>query len=209
LNATIDAASSNGGCVSINFLGWDICDDDRIIYGCIAAFILLLIIIFLVVIIRSLCCNPNKHAQMRNELALSSPIVIHRDGKSGGAALARGPSAMRRGSDAQRANNDNFVIQSHPMSLVGLKQAVRNPSQLHQEFSTVPLYDVDTTLLPAGSNQKNRYDDINPNPSSMVVLEQTGSELTSYINANYIRGWNNRPYIATQGPMIHTIEVRA
>lgn len=97
-------------------------------------------------------------------------------------------------------------ILSHPVSLVGLKQLVKNPAQVYAEFDKMPQYQADTSGLPPGFEQKNRYDDVAPNARSLVTLRQTGGELTKYINANFIRGWGNRMYIATQAPMIHTIE---
>uniref|UniRef100_A0A3Q3FM96 protein-tyrosine-phosphatase n=1 Tax=Labrus bergylta TaxID=56723 RepID=A0A3Q3FM96_9LABR len=54
-----------------------------------------------------------------------------------------------------------------------------------------------------------RYKTILPNPESRVVLKSTEEEAgpDRYINANYIRGYKGAPkaYIATQGPMLHTV----
>uniref|UniRef100_A0A3B3QL99 protein-tyrosine-phosphatase n=1 Tax=Paramormyrops kingsleyae TaxID=1676925 RepID=A0A3B3QL99_9TELE len=56
---------------------------------------------------------------------------------------------------------------------------------------------------------KNRYRTILPNPHSRVILKTKNANdpLSSYINANYIRGFLGfeRAYIATQGPMINTV----
>uniref|UniRef100_A0A667XZK7 protein-tyrosine-phosphatase n=1 Tax=Myripristis murdjan TaxID=586833 RepID=A0A667XZK7_9TELE len=56
---------------------------------------------------------------------------------------------------------------------------------------------------------KNRYKTILPNPHSRVVLRSKSSNdpLSSYINANYIRGYlgDERAFIATQGPMVNTV----
>jgi protein tyrosine phosphatase len=43
--------------------------------------------------------------------------------------------------------------------------------------------------------------------SRVKLLEISGDPITTYINANYIRGWpcDQRTYIATQGPMTNTI----
>nr|XP_020474635.1 tyrosine-protein phosphatase non-receptor type 7-like [Monopterus albus] len=60
-----------------------------------------------------------------------------------------------------------------------------------------------------GHMMKDRYKTILPNPESRVILrspeEDTGSD--RYINANYIKGYRGAPraYIATQGPMPHTV----
>uniref|UniRef100_A0A3B4AV26 protein-tyrosine-phosphatase n=1 Tax=Periophthalmus magnuspinnatus TaxID=409849 RepID=A0A3B4AV26_9GOBI len=56
---------------------------------------------------------------------------------------------------------------------------------------------------------KNRYKTILPNPHSRVILKSKNCNdlLGSYINANYIRGYlgDERAYIATQGPMVNTV----
>ncbi|XP_054637470.1 tyrosine-protein phosphatase non-receptor type 7-like isoform X2 [Dunckerocampus dactyliophorus] len=56
---------------------------------------------------------------------------------------------------------------------------------------------------------KDRYKTILPNPESRVILTCTEEEggPDRYINANYIRGYRGAPraYIATQGPMVHTV----
>ncbi|XP_029291515.1 tyrosine-protein phosphatase non-receptor type 7-like [Cottoperca gobio] len=56
---------------------------------------------------------------------------------------------------------------------------------------------------------KDRYKTILPNPESRVVLRSPEEEAgpDRYINANYIRGYKgaSRAYIATQGPMLHTV----
>ncbi|KAM9344338.1 tyrosine-protein phosphatase non-receptor type 7-like isoform 2-T6 [Pholidichthys leucotaenia] len=59
-----------------------------------------------------------------------------------------------------------------------------------------------------GHTMKDRYKTILPNPESRVILrcpEDLGPD--RYINANYIRGYKGAPraYIATQGPMVHTV----
>ncbi|KAJ6655305.1 hypothetical protein lerEdw1_005497 [Lerista edwardsae] len=63
----------------------------------------------------------------------------------------------------------------------------------------------------AGSNKenikKNRYKDILPYDQTRVVLNLLTEEgQTDYINANFIQGVDNkRCYIATQGPLPHTV----
>uniref|UniRef100_A0A3Q4B847 protein-tyrosine-phosphatase n=1 Tax=Mola mola TaxID=94237 RepID=A0A3Q4B847_MOLML len=56
---------------------------------------------------------------------------------------------------------------------------------------------------------KDRYKTILPNPESRVILRSLEEEAAPdrYINANYIRGYKGAPraYIATQGPMLHTV----
>ncbi|XP_048664238.1 receptor-type tyrosine-protein phosphatase R [Marmota marmota marmota] len=56
---------------------------------------------------------------------------------------------------------------------------------------------------------KNRYKTILPNPHSRVCLrpKNVTDSLSTYINANYIRGYSGKEkaFIATQGPMINTV----
>uniref|UniRef100_A0A2K6Q329 protein-tyrosine-phosphatase n=1 Tax=Rhinopithecus roxellana TaxID=61622 RepID=A0A2K6Q329_RHIRO len=57
---------------------------------------------------------------------------------------------------------------------------------------------------------KNRYKTILPNPLSRVCLrpKNVTDSLSTYINANYIRGYSGKEkaFIATQGPMINTVD---
>ncbi|XP_012940671.1 receptor-type tyrosine-protein phosphatase eta [Aplysia californica] len=55
--------------------------------------------------------------------------------------------------------------------------------------------------------EKNRYEDIKPYADSIVLLsEQNGDPATTYINANFIPGYNDeREYIATQAPLPNTV----
>ncbi|XP_078196874.1 tyrosine-protein phosphatase non-receptor type 5 isoform X13 [Callithrix jacchus] len=60
-----------------------------------------------------------------------------------------------------------------------------------------------------GLVRKNRYKTILPNPHSRVCLTSPDPDdpLSSYINANYIRGYGGeeKVYIATQGPIVSTV----
>lgn len=61
---------------------------------------------------------------------------------------------------------------------------------------------------PVRNKTYNRYMDIIPNPSSVVKLAQINGDVTTeYINANYIRSYDDEPraYIAAQGPLPHTV----
>ncbi|KAM6986219.1 receptor-type tyrosine-protein phosphatase R [Aplochiton taeniatus] len=91
-----------------------------------------------------------------------------------------------------------------------LRDVVHNTHTLHTEFAEIPMNFVDPKDLDIPSHgTKNRYKTILPNPHSRVVLKSknTSDPLSSYINANYIRGYlgDKKAYIATQGPMINTV----
>ncbi|XP_069480265.1 tyrosine-protein phosphatase non-receptor type 5 [Ambystoma mexicanum] len=81
---------------------------------------------------------------------------------------------------------------------------------LQTEFFEIPMNFVDPKeySIP-GIVRKNRYKTILPNPHSRVSLTSPEEDdpLSSYINANYIRGYEEkeREYIATQGPTVNTV----
>ena len=57
----------------------------------------------------------------------------------------------------------------------------------------------------------NRYLNVLPNPKTRVQLEAVnGDETTRFINANFIKGFDDTParYIAAQGPLPNTVLVR-
>ncbi|XP_025087160.1 receptor-type tyrosine-protein phosphatase R-like isoform X2 [Pomacea canaliculata] len=88
-----------------------------------------------------------------------------------------------------------------------LRNAVKNTKILYEEFWEIPMNHPEKVTV-AGSGTKNRYKTIIPNEHSRVILPNTDDDpLSSYINANFIRGYEGeqKAYIATQGPMAHTI----
>ncbi|XP_043938789.1 tyrosine-protein phosphatase non-receptor type 5 isoform X2 [Protopterus annectens] len=81
---------------------------------------------------------------------------------------------------------------------------------LQAEFLEIPMNFVDPKEYDIpGLVRKNRYKTILPNPHSRVCLTSTDEDdpLSSYINANYIRGYGEeeKVYIATQGPTVNTV----
>ncbi|KAK3792491.1 hypothetical protein RRG08_057143 [Elysia crispata] len=88
-----------------------------------------------------------------------------------------------------------------------LRNAVKHTKILYEEFWEIPMNHTEKVAV-AGSGMKNRYKTIIPNEHSRVLLPDIDNDpLNSYINANYIRGYEGEPraYIATQGPMAHTV----
>eukprot|EP00056_Hartaetosiga_gracilis_P008506 m.121670 g.121670 ORF g.121670 m.121670 type:complete len:2603 (-) comp12926_c0_seq1:157-7965(-) len=76
------------------------------------------------------------------------------------------------------------------------------------EYDSLSLRLVKKSKIPPNTAPLNRYMNILPNPRTRVRLEQLGSDkTTSYINANYVHGWDGTPrcYIATQGPTPKTV----
>ncbi|CAK9816094.1 Receptor-type tyrosine-protein phosphatase R [Anthophora quadrimaculata] len=103
---------------------------------------------------------------------------------------------------------EEFLLSAgNVLSRMQLKKAISDPASLHKEFWEVPL-NLPEKLDICGSGVKNRYCSVLPNPQSRVVLPGASDDpLSSYINANYIRGYDGEDarYIATQGPLAHTV----
>nr|XP_012152431.1 PREDICTED: tyrosine-protein phosphatase non-receptor type 5-like isoform X3 [Megachile rotundata] len=103
---------------------------------------------------------------------------------------------------------EEFLLSAgNVLSRAQLKKAISDPASLHKEFWEVPL-NLPEELDICGSKVKNRYCSVLPNPQSRVVLPGSSDDpLSGYINANYIRGYDGEDarYIATQGPLAHTV----
>lgn len=99
---------------------------------------------------------------------------------------------------------------SRPLTHALLQQASADSHMLNAEYQKIPPNFVSAAELDVpGHNIKDRYKTILPNPESRVILRSLEEEAgpDRYINANYIRGYRGAPqaYIATQGPMLHTV----
>ncbi|KFO54630.1 Tyrosine-protein phosphatase non-receptor type 5, partial [Corvus brachyrhynchos] len=91
-----------------------------------------------------------------------------------------------------------------------LHKKALDPFILQAEFFEIPMNFVDPKEYDIpGLVRKNRYKTILPNPHSRVCLTSADQDdpLSSYINANYIRGYGGQEkvYIATQGPIVNTV----
>ncbi|KAL7827728.1 hypothetical protein AOLI_G00308800 [Acnodon oligacanthus] len=110
----------------------------------------------------------------------------------------------------ERAAQEYLQSAGRTLSRQQLQDVTLNTQALHAEFAEIPMNFVDPKDLDIPSHgTKNRYKTILPNPLSRVFLKSKNScdPLSSYINANYIRGYlgDEKAYIATQGPMINTV----
>ncbi|XP_067449604.1 tyrosine-protein phosphatase non-receptor type 7-like isoform X4 [Thunnus thynnus] len=99
---------------------------------------------------------------------------------------------------------------SRPLTHTLLQQAAMDTNTLNVEYQKIPPNFVSAAELDVpGHMIKDRYKTILPNPESRVILRSPEEEVgpDRYINANYIRGYRgaSRAYIATQGPMLHTV----
>ncbi|XP_074082247.1 receptor-type tyrosine-protein phosphatase R [Macrotis lagotis] len=91
-----------------------------------------------------------------------------------------------------------------------LRDTVASSHLLQTEFMEIPMNFVDPKEIDIPRHgTKNRYKTILPNPLSRVCLKPKNptDSLSTYINANYIRGYSGeeKAFIATQGPMINTV----
>ncbi|XP_013913631.1 PREDICTED: tyrosine-protein phosphatase non-receptor type 5 [Thamnophis sirtalis] len=91
-----------------------------------------------------------------------------------------------------------------------LHQKALDSFVLQTEFFAIPMNFIDPKEYDIpGLVRKNRYKTILPNPHSRVCLTSDDEDdpLSSYINANYIRGYRGeeKVYIATQGPIVNTV----
>ncbi|XP_062860427.1 receptor-type tyrosine-protein phosphatase R [Trichomycterus rosablanca] len=111
---------------------------------------------------------------------------------------------------SEGVTQEYLQLASRVLSRQQLRDTTRNTQALHAEFAEIPMNFVDPKELAIPSlGTKNRYKTILPNPHSRVLLKGRNScdALSSYINANYIRGYpgHEKAFIATQGPMINTV----
>ncbi|XP_038163695.1 tyrosine-protein phosphatase non-receptor type 7-like [Cyprinodon tularosa] len=91
-----------------------------------------------------------------------------------------------------------------------LQEAAADTNALNAEYQKIPPNFVSAAELDVpGHVMKDRYKTILPNPESRVILKNLEEEPgpDRYINANYVRGYKGAPkaFIATQGPMLHTV----
>ncbi|XP_072915767.1 receptor-type tyrosine-protein phosphatase R isoform X1 [Hemitrygon akajei] len=100
---------------------------------------------------------------------------------------------------------------SRVLTRMQLKEIVASAQSFQAEFMEIPMNFVNPKELSIPYNgTKNRYKTILPNPHSRVCLIPKSEDepvSSTYINANYIRGYGGqqKAYIATQGPMINTV----
>ncbi|KAF7229486.1 receptor type R [Nothobranchius furzeri] len=110
----------------------------------------------------------------------------------------------------ETAAREYLLSAGRPLTRQQLQDVVNDTHKLHAEFAEIPMNFIDPKELDIPNyGTKNRYKTILPNPHSRVILKSRSSNdpLSSYINANYIRGYlgDSRMFIATQGPMVNTV----
>nr|XP_020469463.1 tyrosine-protein phosphatase non-receptor type 5-like [Monopterus albus]XP_020469464.1 tyrosine-protein phosphatase non-receptor type 5-like [Monopterus albus]XP_020469465.1 tyrosine-protein phosphatase non-receptor type 5-like [Monopterus albus] len=99
---------------------------------------------------------------------------------------------------------------THVLTPTMLHTRAMDDQGLQAEFYETPMNFVDPKEYNyPGLVRKNRYKTILPNTHSRVILKSQDEDdfLTTYINANYLKGYGGEEhaYIATQGPTVNTV----
>ncbi|XP_031138590.1 tyrosine-protein phosphatase non-receptor type 5 [Sander lucioperca] len=99
---------------------------------------------------------------------------------------------------------------THSLTPAMLHTRAMDDQSLQAEFYETPMNFVDPKEYNyPGLVRKNRYKTILPNTHSRVILKSQDEDdfLTTYINANYLKGYGDEDcaYIATQGPTVNTV----
>lgn len=99
---------------------------------------------------------------------------------------------------------------THVLTPAMLHSRAMDDQALQAEFYETPMNFVDPKEYSyPGLVRKNRYKTILPNTHSRVILKSEDEEdfLSTYINANYLKGYDGeeQAYIATQGPTVNTV----
>ncbi|XP_073336989.1 receptor-type tyrosine-protein phosphatase R [Pagrus major] len=110
----------------------------------------------------------------------------------------------------ETAAREYLLSAGRPLTRQQLRDLVNNTHKLHAEFAEIPMNFIDPKELEIPNHgTKNRYKTILPNLHSRVILKSKSCNdlLSSYINANYVRGYlgDEKAFIATQGPMVNTV----
>lgn len=150
------------------------------------------------------------------EVLKSHPIrirakgLLERRGSNASLTIDLNPSqeSLSTSTLSRDSTNEDYLLSAgNRMTRKQLRNCLKDPKTLHSEFWEIPMNHPEKVEI-AGSGTKNRYRTILPNEHSRVKLEEINDDpLSAYINANYIKGYDGeeKAYIATQGPMPHTI----
>ncbi|XP_052792917.1 uncharacterized protein LOC128226869 isoform X1 [Mya arenaria] len=97
---------------------------------------------------------------------------------------------------------------SRILNYSSLANQCMDPTAIHAEFQTIPNDNTDPAIVPVGDEDKNRYANVLPHKNTRVKLERADKSMSDYINANYVNGYMGEKcvYIATQSPLVNTVE---
>ncbi|XP_064634475.1 receptor-type tyrosine-protein phosphatase R-like isoform X2 [Lineus longissimus] len=136
--------------------------------------------------------------------------LLERRGSSASLTIDLTPTVdvSKSGSPPRESPSREYLLSAgYRMTRKQLRKCLKNLKPLYDEFWEIPMNHPDRVNV-AGSGLKNRYKTILPNEHTRIILEETNSDLlTTYINANSIRGYagEEKAYIATQGPISNTV----
>ncbi|XP_062513235.1 tyrosine-protein phosphatase non-receptor type 5-like [Corticium candelabrum] len=150
--------------------------------------------------------KPRMLSRPRLSLSLNLTSSLHPKRSRTSLGFASGMSSESDCDDDQESQRQLLCKGSRQMFPEELRLCLMSVSMIHSEFWGVPFNH--ETVPVCGIGPKNRYRSILPNLHSRVMLSQIDNDpSSSYINANYIRGFHEQPeqYIATQGPLANTI----
>ncbi|PFX26762.1 receptor-type tyrosine-protein phosphatase N2-like isoform X2 [Stylophora pistillata] len=106
----------------------------------------------------------------------------------------------------------NMDISTGHVVLSYMEDHLNNKDRLNKEWEALKTYEAEPNSREVGklekNARKNRYSDVLPYDHNRVLLKETASATGSdYINASYITDHDpkNPTYIATQGPVAHTV----
>ncbi|XP_006812233.1 tyrosine-protein phosphatase non-receptor type 5-like [Saccoglossus kowalevskii] len=144
---------------------------------------------------------------------IKAPGLLERRGSNASLTIdlnGRGGATggIHYGTPPKESSSEEYLSSAgNRMTRKQLRNSLKNVRALHEEFWDIPMNHPEAIDVP-GSGTKNRYRTILPNLHTRVILPEINSDpLSTYINANYIRGYEQEEsaFIATQGPMAHTI----
>ncbi|CAD5125992.1 DgyrCDS14175 [Dimorphilus gyrociliatus] len=131
--------------------------------------------------------------------------LLERRGSNASLTISLTPPPPQKSAIKECSAQLSLESNTRCLSFNELSSTLENVESLTKEFWEIPMNHPDKAIV-SGSGTLNRYRTIIPNETTRIKLnEQDGKP--GYINANYIRGYNGqkRAFIATQGPMPHTI----
>ncbi|XP_077994494.1 tyrosine-protein phosphatase non-receptor type 5-like [Glandiceps talaboti] len=132
----------------------------------------------------------------------NASLTIDLNGKGGATG------EFHYGTPPKESSSEEYLSSAgNRMTRKQLRNSLKNVRALHEEFWDIPMNYPESIDVP-GSGTKNRYRTILPNPHTRVVLPEISDDpLSTYINANYIRGYDQEEvaFVATQGAMPHTV----
>nr|CAD7405243.1 unnamed protein product [Timema cristinae] len=156
-------------------------------------------------------CQETSEEKRPEAVRIKAKGLLERRGSSASLTIELNPSTENLTqvvTPTRECTTEEYLLSAGNMLSRGqLRSCFRDMAVLHKEFWDLPTNHPEKSEV-AGSGPKNRYRSIMPNENTRVRLPVGNQDgLAGYINANYVRGYDGeeKAYIATQGPLLHTI----